>query len=1114
LPSQVFRGFFDLGATNNCCSFHFRKMADILSNIEEGAKLHAIYALDGEYYPAVVVSVSTSKNRSKKPVKVQYSGYDDEVWISLDSLKSKSLGLTAKKPKAQSKAKVGANKKSEPTPDYSGITKGMKLQVMAADDGKYYSAEVVAVSKKVSAAPIKVNWVGYTSASDEWVGADRIRSKAIKYTTSKSAVKPAGPLKNAAFVFIKPHAVTDKVKELVKTGLEAKGIKILKSGFIKAEVIDKKKLIDQHYYAIASKATILTPDKLNVPEDKFLAQFGLSWKDALAAGNVYNAMDGCKQLDIDADEMDKQWAKCKSGKKLVKFGGGFYCGLVEMEGKTPLYIFNGFFMAMRTKFTLPGTGIHYYSVEWDAAELSWGDFRGKVLGPTDPAEAPKDSLRGLVLADWKELGLASEPNVGDNGVHASASPFEAFAERNNWMGVPIEKDSFGSALLADGVPPKVIKSWSVDPQVKIDGDKMGSIFDALEDMDAKECLAKFVDLSNLNKPPPKNAAFVFIKPHAVTDKVKELVKAGLEAKGLTILREGSIKGEVIDKKKLIDQHYYSIASKATILTPDKLNVPEDKFLAQFGLSWKDALAAGNVYNAMDGCKQLGIDADEMDKQWAKCKNAKKLAKFGGGFYCGLVEMEGKTPLYIFNGFFMAMRSKFTAPGTGIHYYSVEWEQKDLSWGDFRGKVLGPTDPADAPKDSLRGQVLADWKELGLASEPNVGDNGVHASASPFEAFAERNNWLGVPISRDPFARQMLGARVPRGVMKAWSVDPQVKIDGEKMGSIFDSVEDTDATPCLDKIVELAKLNKPPAPNAAFVFIKPHAVTDKVKELVKAGLEAKGLKILKEGSIKGEVIDKKKLIDQHYYSIASKATILTPDKLNIPEDKFLEQFGLSWKDALAAGNVYNAMDGCKKLDIDADEMDRQWAKCKSGKKLVKFGGGFYCGLVEMEGKTPLYIFNGFFMAMRSKFTAPGTSIHYYSVEWDPKELSWSDFRGKVLGPTDPAEAPKDSLRGQVLADWKELGLTSEPNVGDNGVHASASPFEAFAERNNWLKIPIGKDKFGRSLLSEDMSVETIKAWSVDPQVTIGEGKKGSIFDQLEDMDVDECLAKVLSLSALQ
>jgi hypothetical protein len=36
-----------------------------------------------------------------------------------------------------------------------------------------------------------------------------------------------------------------------------------------------------------------------------------------------------------------------------------------------------------------------------------------------------------------------------------------------------------------------------------------------------------------------------------------------------------------------------------------------------------------------------------------------------------------------------------------------------------------------------------------------------------------------------------------------------------------------------------------------------------------------------------------------------------------------------------------------------------------KNLVKFGGGFYCGLID-----GLYVFNGFFMSMRSKFTAPG------------------------------------------------------------------------------------------------------------------------------------------------
>ena len=56
--------------------------------------------------------------------------------------------------------------------------------------------------------------------------------------------------------------------------------------------------------------------------------------------------------------------------------------------------------------------------------------------------------------------------------------------------------------------------------------------------------------------------------------------------------------------------------------------------------------------------------------------------------------------------------------------------------------------------------------------------------------------------------------------------------------------------------------------------------------------------------------------------------------------------------------------------------------------VKFGGGFYCGVIEVEGKAPIYAFNGFFMSMRSKFVAPGTSIHYYVVEFDPAELSWA------------------------------------------------------------------------------------------------------------------------------
>jgi len=304
----------------------------------------------------------------------------------------------------------------------------------------------------------------------------------------------------------------------------------------------------------------------------------------------------------------------------------------------------------------------------------------------------------------------------------------------------------------------------------------------------------------------KNTAFVFVKPHAVTDKVKELVKKGLEEKKFTILTEGSLDSKVIDEKKLIDQHYYAIASKATILKPTELNIPKDKFKEQFGLEWDEALASGKVFNALDACKEFGLDADSLDKAWAKCKADKKLIKFGGGFYCGLIEMEGKEPFYTFNGFFMSMRSKFTAPGVSIYYYVIEWDSSDASWGDFRGKVLGPTDPVDAPADSLRGKVFADWEALGLKSKPDVGDNGVHASASPFEALAERNNWLGASLAEDEFCKQLLAGGMTEATIKAWCVDPQIVIDSEgKKGSTFDSLEDMDSDKCAEKCIALHKL---------------------------------------------------------------------------------------------------------------------------------------------------------------------------------------------------------------------------------------------------------------------------------------------------------------------
>lgn len=265
------------------------------------------------------------------------------------------------------------------------------------------------------------------------------------------------------------------------------------------------------------------------------------------------------------------------------------------------------------------------------------------------------------------------------------------------------------------------------------------------------------------------------------------------------------------------------------------------------------------------------------------------------------------------------------------------------------------------------------------------------------------------------------------------------------------------------------------------------------------------------------LTKKQLIDKHYYAIASKATLLKPDKLPVPKDKFKETFGVDWDESLKAGVVFNAKDACTELDIDANEIDKMWGVCKKEKKLVKFGGGFYCAELEKDGKK-IYAFNGFFMSMRSKFVAEGASIYYYLVEWESDELSWADFRGKVLGPTDPADAPEDSLRGAILKNWQDLDLKEVPNTGDNAVHASASPFEALAERNNWLGFRADRDYFGKLLIQKaGVSRALIKDWSLDPQVTYGVAPMTitkSLFDAVEDMDSDHCLANLSMMAMFQ
>ena len=184
-------------------------------------------------------------------------------------------------------------------------------------------------------------------------------------------------------------------------------------------------------------------------------------------------------------------------------------------------------------------------------------------------------------------------------------------------------------------------------------------------------------------------------------------------------------------------------------------------------------------------------------------------------------------------------------------------------------------------------------------------------------------------------------------------------------------------------------------NSAFVFIKPHANTPETRALVKERLSDAGIVIKSEVEIDGQQIDEKKLIDQHYYAIAQKATLLSPKDIPVPAEKFKEKFEETWTDVLSQNRAANAMEACNQFGIDAMELDSAWKEAEKGNRIVKLGGGFYCGLLKIGAKS-LYVFNAFFMSMRNKFVEEGASIHCYEVEWEPTKLPWSKFRGDLIG----------------------------------------------------------------------------------------------------------------------
>jgi UMP-CMP kinase len=298
--------------------------------------------------------------------------------------------------------------------------------------------------------------------------------------TSKLFEEPT----NTAFVFIKPHAVNDSVQDLVKQHFLAHEIEIVRQGSMTSEHISKHGLIDSHYAALAENAVKVTPGDLGVAAGTklmFEAQFGCAWDKALEEGKLMNLAGFQDQFpDMSVEAIENKW---RAGKAL-KLAPGTYVGHMKDED---VFVVNAFYGQMRQKYIQPGASMVWFVVKFSEATLSWQRFRGNIIGATDPTKAGSGSLRGKILANWKELGLTTVPNMGDNGVHASAGPVEGLKERMVWLSNTMETDPAGRAMIKAGVSPALLEAWCSNSVCEIAG-KKDKAFDLLEDIDTSEAI--------------------------------------------------------------------------------------------------------------------------------------------------------------------------------------------------------------------------------------------------------------------------------------------------------------------------------------------------------------------------------------------------------------------------------------------------------------------------------------------------------------------------------------------------------------------------------------------------------------------------------------------------
>ena len=305
----------------------------------------------------------------------------------------------------------------------------------------------------------------------------------------------------------------------------------------------------------------------------------------------------------------------------------------------------------------------------------------------------------------------------------------------------------------------------------------------------------------------KNAAFVYLKPHANKPSVRMAVSKLLIEKGFKIAEKGPVWSDTIISNSLFDKQYLSIAKRSMLQKPALMVLSSSaalKFKEKFGLHWHETIANGNIFNALDATEKLEIDFVTLSKLWRKAYSDDRMLRLAKGFHVAYITNEDQDKdkgIYCVNGFYQSMRKSYLQPDSSIYYMVVEWDEDGnadaMSWKTFRSDIIGCSDPSRAPSASVRKLIYQNWKKYGLKCAPDIEANGIHASGSAFEAAIQISNWLSKPVFDEPLFQKFMEANVPHPTSREWMSNPQIK--GK---SAFDHFEGLGFTECIDKAKEL------------------------------------------------------------------------------------------------------------------------------------------------------------------------------------------------------------------------------------------------------------------------------------------------------------------------